>query len=147
MSLAPQAPCIFSTIVDGLPATAGAGVAAGAAVPGHAGRQEHERTDDEDPGPHAVPHPVGGLLAEDPDGVPFNVYRETATVATPADGGPFSSRPDRIAGTRLLNDKPLTAGTWFFAATAYDALYARKNGRQSDGQGCVRVETWENSIY
>jgi rhamnogalacturonan endolyase len=59
------------------------------------------------------------LLASDPAGTAFNLYRTTAPRATGAsDSGPFSSRPDAAAGTTKLNPTPLAAGTWFIDASA-----------------------------
>ncbi|ACB74628.1 rhamnogalacturonan lyase [Opitutus terrae] len=54
------------------------------------------------------------LLASDPAGVAFNVYRTTAPRAGAAnDVGPFGSRPDPVAGTVKLNAAPLADVTWF----------------------------------
>jgi rhamnogalacturonan endolyase len=58
------------------------------------------------------------LLATDPLDVTFNVYRTTAALAEPTDWGAYGSRPDPSAGTVKLNDKPLSAGTWFVDASA-----------------------------
>src|SRR3954463_15125967 len=50
------------------------------------------------------------LLASDPDGVAFNVYRETARPAAGAgDPGRFAARPEMQGGAILLNTQPLTA--------------------------------------
>ncbi len=59
------------------------------------------------------------LLASDPDGASFNVYRETAAPAGgPVDPGRFAARPDAPAATVKLNAEPLTAGTWFIDGSA-----------------------------
>lgn len=53
------------------------------------------------------------LLANDPAGVAFNVYRTTAPRTGGAnDVGPFGSRPDPAAGTIKLNSTPLADVTW-----------------------------------
>jgi len=59
------------------------------------------------------------LLATDPDGVAFNVYRTTtARESERADYGSFSSRPDAGGGTVKINDAPLTGGTWLLDSRA-----------------------------
>jgi rhamnogalacturonan endolyase len=59
------------------------------------------------------------LLASDPDGVAFNVYRETAPPAAgTADFGRFAARPDAPATTVKVNPAPLTQGTWLLDAGA-----------------------------
>jgi rhamnogalacturonan endolyase len=59
------------------------------------------------------------LLASDPDGVAFNVYRETAPPAAgAADFGRFPARPDAPATTVKVNPAPLTQGTWLLDAGA-----------------------------
>ena len=52
------------------------------------------------------------LLADDPDGVAFNVYRETERPATAADPGRFASQPAAQSGAVRLNAQPLKEGTW-----------------------------------
>ncbi|MEO8018465.1 MAG: rhamnogalacturonan lyase [Pseudomonadota bacterium] len=59
------------------------------------------------------------LLASDPDGVAFNVYRETTRPAAGAqDPARFAARPDAQTGAIRLNAQPLTAGTWLLDNTA-----------------------------
>ena len=59
------------------------------------------------------------LLASDPDGVGFNVYRETAPAAAgSADFGRFAARPDAPAATVKVNAQPLTQGTWIIDGAA-----------------------------
>ncbi len=57
------------------------------------------------------------LLATDPAGTAFNLYRTTAAGAV-TESGPFGSRPDALAGTVKLNAAPLTGPTWFVDAGA-----------------------------
>ncbi len=57
------------------------------------------------------------LLATDPAGIAFNLYRTTATGAA-TESGPFGSRPDALAGTVKLNPAPLAGPTWFVDAGA-----------------------------
>lgn len=53
------------------------------------------------------------LLAGDPDGVSFNVYRTSGPRPGGARAsGPFGARPDASAGTVKVNDRPLVEGTW-----------------------------------
>ena len=58
------------------------------------------------------------LLADDPEGVAFNVYRTTELPADakPIDFGIFASVPDTPAGTVRLNELPLSDGTWHIDA-------------------------------
>jgi rhamnogalacturonan endolyase len=58
------------------------------------------------------------LLADDPAGVAFNVYRTTtlAEGVEPFDYGIYASTPEVPAGTVKLNAAPLTQGTWFIDA-------------------------------
>jgi rhamnogalacturonan endolyase len=59
------------------------------------------------------------LLATDPAGVAFHVYRETAPpVAGAADAGRFAARPDTPATAVRLNAEPLTGGTWYLDGAA-----------------------------
>ena len=59
------------------------------------------------------------LLASDPEGTSFNVYRETAASAGGAtDLGRFAARPDGPTTAVKLNGEPLAAGTWFIDGTA-----------------------------
>jgi rhamnogalacturonan endolyase len=67
------------------------------------------------------------LLASDPTGVGFNLYRETqAPGSDRTDWGAFASQRDAGAGVVKLNDAPLTGATWWLdrspalhRATAY----------------------------
>jgi rhamnogalacturonan endolyase len=58
------------------------------------------------------------LLADDPAGVAFNLYRTTTPPAgaKPIDFGIFASTPDTPAGTVRLNAAPLTSATCFIDA-------------------------------
>jgi rhamnogalacturonan endolyase len=60
------------------------------------------------------------LLASDPDGVAFNVYRETERPAAAADPGrsAFASQPEAKTGATLLNAKPLSEVTWLLDSSA-----------------------------
>jgi len=58
------------------------------------------------------------LLASDPDGVAFNVYRETERPTVATDPGRFSSQPAAQAGAVRLNAQPLTEGTWLLDSSA-----------------------------
>jgi len=59
------------------------------------------------------------LLASDPDGVAFNVYRETERPAAAADPGRFASSAQAAqAGPVRVNPQPLTAGTWLLDSSA-----------------------------
>jgi rhamnogalacturonan endolyase len=58
------------------------------------------------------------LLASDPDGIAFNVYRETERPAAAPDPGRFSSQPAAQTGAVRLNAQPLTAGTWLLDTSA-----------------------------
>ncbi len=58
------------------------------------------------------------LLADDPAGVAFNLYRETGPNPDIPPDSPFASRRDPRAGTALVNPEPLTAGTWFIDTDA-----------------------------
>jgi rhamnogalacturonan endolyase len=59
------------------------------------------------------------LLANDPAGVSFNVYRETERPAAGAtDSGRFAARADAPAAAIKLNPEPLTRGTWYLDAGA-----------------------------
>jgi rhamnogalacturonan endolyase len=59
------------------------------------------------------------LLASDPTGVGFNVYRETAPAAAGSpDFGRFAGRPDAPAATVKVNTEPLTQGTWIIDGAA-----------------------------
>ncbi len=59
------------------------------------------------------------LLASDPAGVAFNVYREMERPAAgSADPGRFAGRADAQAGATRLNAQPLIAGTWLLDAGA-----------------------------
>lgn len=52
------------------------------------------------------------LLADDPEGVAFTVTRTTAPAAADPAPAAFDSRPDRLAGTVTLNERPLDGRTW-----------------------------------
>ena len=58
------------------------------------------------------------LLASDPEGVAFNVYREMDRPSTASDAGRFSSQPAAQAGAVRLNAQPLTEGTWLLDSSA-----------------------------
>jgi rhamnogalacturonan endolyase len=58
------------------------------------------------------------LLASDPDGVAFNVYRETERPAAVTGPGQFSSQPASPSGAVRLNAQPLEEGTWLLDSTA-----------------------------
>jgi rhamnogalacturonan endolyase len=58
------------------------------------------------------------LLASDPDGVAFNVYRETERPAAAADPSRFSSQPASQTGALRLNPQPLEEGTWLLDSGA-----------------------------
>ena len=59
------------------------------------------------------------LLASDPDGVAFNVYRETERPAAAADPGRFApSSQAAQTGPVRVNPQPLTAGTWLLDSSA-----------------------------
>ena len=58
------------------------------------------------------------LLASDPEGVAFNVYREMERPATASDPGRFSSQPAAQTGAIRLNAQPLKEGTWLLDSTA-----------------------------
>ena len=59
------------------------------------------------------------LLASDPDGVAFNVYRETAPPAAAPPTPAASPRgPTSQAGAVRVNPQPLTAGTWLLDSSA-----------------------------
>jgi rhamnogalacturonan endolyase len=51
------------------------------------------------------------LLASDPDGISFNLYRRTTPVATRP--GFAGRRRDPVPATVKLNEKPITGVTWF----------------------------------
>ena len=58
------------------------------------------------------------LLASDPDGVAFNVYRETERPSA-ADPGRFApSSQTAQTGAVRVNPQPLTAGTWLLDSSA-----------------------------
>ena len=52
------------------------------------------------------------LLASDPAGVAFNVYRTTAGAADGAEVGPFGARQSAEPGTVKVNAAPLAGPTW-----------------------------------
>src|SRR5690349_17472528 len=58
------------------------------------------------------------LLAGDPDGVAFNVYRETEQPGAAADPGRFASQPASQPGAQRLNPQPLEKGTWLLDSSA-----------------------------
>ena len=58
------------------------------------------------------------LLADDPDGVAFNVYRETERPAAATDPGRFSSQSASQTGALRLNPQPLKEGTWLLDSSA-----------------------------
>ena len=58
------------------------------------------------------------LLADDPDGVAFNVYRETERPPAAADPGRFSSQPATPTSALRLNPQPLKEGTWLLDSSA-----------------------------
>ncbi len=58
------------------------------------------------------------LLATDPAGTAFNLYRTTAAADPSPDAGPFGSRPDSAAGPMKLNAEPLRDVTWFLDTNA-----------------------------
>ncbi|HYJ39201.1 MAG TPA: rhamnogalacturonan lyase [Steroidobacteraceae bacterium] len=58
------------------------------------------------------------LLADDPDGVAFNVYRETERPPAAADAGRFSSQSATQTGALRLNPQPLDKGTWLLDSNA-----------------------------
>ena len=58
------------------------------------------------------------LLASDPDGVAFNVYRETERPANASDPGRFASQGEAQPGALRLNAQPLNQGTWLLDSSA-----------------------------
>jgi rhamnogalacturonan endolyase len=58
------------------------------------------------------------LLADDPDGVAFNVYRETERPPAGPGPGPFSPQPAAQTGAVRLNPQPLKEGTWLLDSGA-----------------------------
>jgi rhamnogalacturonan endolyase len=58
------------------------------------------------------------LLADDPDGVAFNVYRETERPSPATDPGRFASQPASQSGALRLNPQPLAEGTWLLDSGA-----------------------------
>jgi len=58
------------------------------------------------------------LLASDPDGVAFNVYREMERPPAAAAPGQFSSQPAAQPGAVLVNAQPLKDGTWLLDSSA-----------------------------
>ena len=60
------------------------------------------------------------LLADDPEGVAFNIYRGTAPPPHGQRGGvgPPAAQSTGDRGPTKLNDTPLTSGTWFIDRTA-----------------------------
>jgi rhamnogalacturonan endolyase len=96
-------------------------VCMGVATEAHAQRQMEKL----DRGVVAIHQPDGKvfvswrLLATDPDGVSFNVYRTTtARESERVDYGTFAARPDAGGGTVKVNAEPLTGGTWLIDARA-----------------------------
>ncbi len=81
------------------------------------------------------------LLATDPDGVAFNVYRTTPMRESErVQAGPYGSRVEE-GGTAKINDRPLTGGTWFLdtkaslmRATSY-TVRAVIDGREQEPSG------------
>jgi rhamnogalacturonan endolyase len=57
------------------------------------------------------------LLADDPDAVAFNLYRQTAPSEN-VDWGAYASQTDPRAGVVKVNAEPLAAGTWFVDGSA-----------------------------
>jgi len=59
------------------------------------------------------------LLATDPDGVAFNVYRTTTVRESERTNyGPFAARHDTHNGTARVNREPVTGGTWILDTKA-----------------------------
>jgi rhamnogalacturonan endolyase len=87
------------------------------------------------------------LLATDPEGVAFNVYRTTTVRESERAeaGGAFASRRDAGGGTAKVNDEPVTGGTWLLdarATLARDTAYTVKpvvDGKEGEAAGSFKL--------